>query len=152
MTICTKVITGIVGVAASGIAVVMIGSLLSNTTLAQDMESATGNAEDGALLYYQHGCYGCHGFNGYGRHDLVNADSPYLLNEQVFTAYLRARQYEDPLFPSTNMPNYPENAIDNEGTRDIYAFIRSLPENQPATEDISAMQAILEAADDAASR
>ena len=37
-----------------------------------------GDAEAGAQLYFDHGCYACHGFSGYGRKDLNNTGSPWL--------------------------------------------------------------------------
>src|SRR5687768_5020571 len=84
---------------------------LSQGALAQEPGPVSGDAEHGALLYYQHGCYGCHGFSGYGREDLNNTGSAILLNEEVFTAFLRGRQDAAPLFPVTDMPNYPANAL-----------------------------------------
>jgi hypothetical protein len=62
---------------------VILVFLLPLTVSAQEMGPVTGDAENGALLYYQHGCYGCHGFSGYGRQDLNNTGSPFLLNEQL---------------------------------------------------------------------
>ena len=117
------------------------------TGLAQEQGPVSGDAAHGALLYYQHGCYQCHGFSGYGREDLNNTGSPFLLNEQVFTAFLRARQEVAPLLPSTSMPNYPANALPDEEVQDIYAYIRSMPANTPEAGDIPVFQAILEAAD-----
>jgi len=114
--------------------------------MAQQLGPVNGDAVDGALLYYQHGCYQCHGFSGYGRQDLNNTGSPFLLNEEVFTAFLRARQDVAPLFPSTDMPNYPANALSDDDARHIYAYIRSMPDNQPDAGENPVFQAILEAA------
>ena len=111
------------------------------------MGPVEGDAESGALLFYQHGCYECHGFSGYGRQDLNNTGSPILLNEQIFSAYLRGRQDVAPLFPSTNMPNYPANAVSDDQVSDIYAYIRSMPENLPELDDAPTLQAILESAE-----
>ncbi len=110
------------------------------------MGPVTGDAEDGALLYYQHGCYACHGYSGYGRQDLNNTGSPLLLNEVIFSAFLRGRQDVAPLFPSTNMPNYPVNALSDNNVEDIYAYIRSMPRNTPETGGVPTLQAILESA------
>ena len=49
-----------------------------------------GDATAGAQLFYNHGCYGCHGYSGYGRKDLNNTGSPWLTNEEIFRAFLRA--------------------------------------------------------------
>lgn len=124
-------------------------ALLLPATLAsgQQMGPVTGDAEVGALLFYQHGCYECHGFSGYGRQDLNNTGSPILLNEQIFNAYLRGRQDDAPLFPSTDMPNYPVNAVSDNQVSDIYAYIRSMPENLPELDDAPALQAILDSAE-----
>lgn len=113
---------------------------------AQEPGPVTGDAAHGAQLFYDHGCYGCHGFSGYGRQDLNNTGSPFLLNEAVFRAYLRGRADVAPLLPSTSMPNYPANTLDDAGVRDIYAYIRSMPANSPAIAEVPALQAILESA------
>jgi len=125
---------------------VILVFLLPLTVSAQEMGPVTGDAENGALLYYQHGCYGCHGFSGYGRQDLNNTGSPFLLNEQLFSAYLRGRQNVAPLLPSTQMPNYPANVLNDELVNNIYAYIRSMPENLPESEEVATLRAILESA------
>ena len=89
---------------------------------AQSMGPVAGDTENGALLYYQHGCYGCRGYSGYGRQDVA------------------------PLLPSTWMPNYPASALPNDQVSDIYAYIRSMPRNEPEVGDIPTLQAILESA------
>ena len=107
---------------------------------------ASGDAGHGALLYYQHGCYQCHGFSGYGRQDLNNTGSAILINVDVFRAFLRGRQDVAPLLPSTSMPNYPVNALSDAQVNDIYAYIRSMPRNEPEIGDVPTLQAILESA------
>jgi mono/diheme cytochrome c family protein len=114
---------------------------------AQTPGPVNGNASVGAQLYYDHGCYGCHGFSGYGRKDLNNTGSVYLLNEEVFRAFLRGRADVAPLLPSTNMPNYPANALSDAMVGDIYAYVRSMPANTPETADIPVLRALLEAAE-----
>ena len=120
---------------------------LASGSYAQQMGPVNGNADNGALLYYQHGCYGCHGYSGYGRKDLNNTGSPMLLNELIFSAYLRGRQNVAPLLPSTQMPNYPVNTINDGGVSDIYAYVRSMPRNMPETGDVPTLQAILKSAE-----
>ena len=68
----------------------------------------SGDATKGEKLYYDYGCYGCHGFNGIGRKNLANDVSGIMFREDVFLTYLRAREDLNPLFPTQNMPNYPE--------------------------------------------
>ena len=96
---------------------------------------------------YDHGCYACHGFSGYGRKDLNNTGSPWLTNEAIFRAFLRARADVAPLLPSTDMPNYPANSLSDAMVRDIYAYVRSMPDNRPETADVPALRNILEAAE-----
>ena len=122
-------------------------SLGAASAWAQEQGPVTGDAAHGALLYYQQGCYQCHGFSGYGREDLNNTGSPFLFNEEVFMAFLRGRPDVAPLFPVTDMPNYPANALSDEGVRDIYAYVRSMPDNQPEPGDVPIFQAILESAE-----
>ena len=110
-------------------------------------ETTIGDANVGAQLYYDHGCYACHGYSGYGRVDLNNTGSPWLVNEEIFRAFLRARANVAPVLPSTSMPNYPANALSDEGVSDISAYIRSLPDNQPDSADIPALRTILESAE-----
>lgn len=121
--------------------------LLSATSSYAQLGPVTGNADTGAQLYFDHGCYACHGYSGYGRVDLNNTGSPFLANEEIFRAFLRAREDIAPLLPATDMPNYPENALSDEMVSDIYAYVRSMPENLPETEDVPALRAILEAAE-----
>ena len=110
-------------------------------------EPIIGDANIGAQLYYNHGCYACHGYSGYGRVDLNNTGSPWLVNEEIFRAFLRARADVAPVLPSTSMPNSPANALSDEGVNDIFAYIRSLPDNQPDPADIPALRTILESAE-----
>ena len=114
---------------------------------AQEMGPVNGTAQTGALLFYQHGCYGCHGYSGYGRKDLNNTGSPFLLNEQIFSAYLRGRQDVAPLSNSAEMPNYPANALPDGNVSDIYAYIRSMPNDIPETGDVPTLQTILDSAE-----
>lgn len=110
-------------------------------------QQAAGSAKAGAQVYFEHGCHGCHGYNGYGRKDLNGTGSPLLLNEDVFRAFLRGRADVVPLFPVTDMPNYPANSLTDAMVRDLYAFVRSLQPNMPAVESVPVLQAILQSAE-----
>ncbi len=127
----------------------VIGLLIGFNALAvtAQQETTIGDANVGAQLYYDHGCYACHGYSGYGRVDLNNTGSPWLVNEEIFRAFLRARANVAPVLPSTSMPNYPANALSDKGVSDIFAYIRSLPDNQPDSADIPALRTILESAE-----
>ncbi len=106
-----------------------------------------GDATKGKELYFGHGCYGCHGYNGEtGARDLVGTDSPIIANVDRFLVYLRLRTEYAPLVPSTRMPAYPESALNDGDARDIFAYINTFELNAPAVEDIPAFQAILESA------
>lgn len=104
----------------------------------------SGDVEKGAQLYYDHGCYGCHGFNGIGKKNLANDVSGIMISEEVFLVYLRARADQNPVFPSSNMPSYSAASLPNDNALDIYAYIRSFKDDPPEVEDIPALKAILD--------
>lgn len=106
----------------------------------------SGDSAKGSQLYYDHGCYGCHGFNGIGRQNLANDVSGIMFSEEVFLVYLRARADLNPLFPTQNMPNYPETSLSDDAAKDIYAYIRTFKDEPPDVEDIPALKAILDGA------
>ena len=86
----------------------------------------------GKELYYEHGCYGCHGFNGEtGARDLVATNSPLIGDVDTFVTFLRLRSDYQPLLPSTRMPAYPESALSDEDARDIYAYVSTLSSMRP---------------------
>lgn len=114
--------------------------------VAQD-RSATGDPARGKQLFYDHGCYGCHGYNGEtGARDLVGTGSPLVENFDAFIVFLRARADFLPLFPSTRMPSFSEAALSDAAARDIFAYIRTFELDAPAVEDVPPLRAILESA------
>lgn len=106
-----------------------------------------GDAKKGASIYYEQGCYGCHGYSGFGRHDLNNTPSGILATEEVFRMYLRARSDVAPLLPSTQMPNYPATSLNDEKVRDLYAYIKSMPADVLKASEIETFRKILKAAE-----
>jgi hypothetical protein len=76
----------------------------------------------------------------------VNNVSGVLASETVFIAFLRQRSELNPILPANSMPNYGVNALSDEQARDVYAYIRTLTDNPPKTEDIPTFVTILEAA------
>jgi mono/diheme cytochrome c family protein len=107
----------------------------------------TGNAVRGKTLYYDHACYSCHGFNGEtGARPFVPAWPANLATERSFTAFLRGRANLAPVQPSTAMPNYSAEALNDAQARDIYAYIRSFKSAQPPLDKIPTMSQILSAA------
>ncbi len=104
----------------------------------------SGNADQGKQLYFDHGCYGCHGYEGIGRRNLANNVSGIMFNEEIYLTYLRGRADMNPLFPTQTMPNYPAQALADEQALDIYAYIRSFEDNSPEVEEIPVLQDILD--------
>ncbi len=104
----------------------------------------SGDAQKGAQLYYDHGCYGCHGYSGIGKKNLANDVSGIMFSEDVFLAYLRARADQNPVFPNSGMPNYSVNSLSDDSAKDIYAYIRTFKDDPPEMEDIPALKAILD--------
>jgi mono/diheme cytochrome c family protein len=106
----------------------------------------TGNASLGKALYFNHGCYGCHGFNGETGRAFVGNWTTNLANEENFTRFLRLRANLAPNAPSTGMPNYPENSLSDKQAKDIYAYIRTFKSNAPPVENIQTLNEIVKAA------
>jgi cytochrome c553 len=105
----------------------------------------TGSAALGKPLYYNHGCYGCHGFNGETGRAFVGRWGN-LATEAGFLAFLRARADQAPRGASTGMPNFPVNALSDKDAKDIYAYIRTFKSNAPELKDIPTLNTIVSAA------
>lgn len=111
---------------------------------------------EGEQLYYEHGCYSCHGFQGKGTHVLrannlfpkppilLRGQAPFLVSEDVFRAYLRLRGEVAPEQPSVLMPNYPAATLDDTAVAALYAYISGFTPDEPPLEEIETMQWILE--------
>ncbi len=129
------------------------GALLVATALAVPAYAAdsaaggAGNVARGKQLFHDHGCYGCHGFNGNtGARDLVGTNSPLIADLATFTLFLRLRADQAPLLPASRMPNYPASALSDAQVRDIYAYVRTFRPDAPAVKDVPTLKAILESA------
>src|ERR1700685_4390194 len=106
----------------------------------------SGNAAKGKALYYENGCYACHGYNGEtGARPFVGRWGN-LATEQGFIAFLRGRANVAPLVPSTSMPNFGDASLSDKQAKDIYAYIRSFGSRAVEPKDAPALNAILEAA------
>ena len=107
----------------------------------------TGNAVIGKQLYYDFGCYACHGYNGEtGARPFVGRWGN-LGTEQAFLTFLRGRANVAPLTPSTNMPNFSQNSLSDKQAKDIYAYIRTFKSSAPAdVKGAPALNAIIESA------
>jgi mono/diheme cytochrome c family protein len=122
----------------------MGGALVLGASLAQEVH---GNADSGKRLFYAHGCYGCHGFNGEtGARDLVGTGSPIVADEATFVMFLRLRGDQAPDLPSTRMPNFPVEALTDAEARDIYAYVRTFELDAPPVEEVPTLRAILRSA------
>ena len=104
----------------------------------------TGNVARGKQLYYTYACYSCHGYNGEtGARTFVPNWPGMLATESSFLVFLRARANQAPLQPSTSMPNYAAETLNDAQAKDIYAYIRSFTTHAPAADKIPTMNAIL---------
>lgn len=138
---CSRLAVRLCGLAALAVAV----GLTTHGSSAQDTPS--GNAARGKQLFYQHGCYGCHGYNGEtGARNLVGTGSPIIADEATFLTFLRLRADQAPALPSTRMPNFPVEALSDADARDIFAFIRTLKLDAPRVEDVPVLRSILDEA------
>ncbi len=117
----------------------LMSALITNTAYAGDVAK-------GAAVFYEHGCYSCHGYEGLGKTPLVNNVSGIVANETVFITFLRQRAELNPTLPANSMPNYGINALSDEQASDVFAYIKTLTDNPPKTEDIPTFVSILEAA------
>src|SRR5215475_9916815 len=100
----------------------------------------TGNAANGKPLYYNHG------FNGETGRAFVGNWTSNLATEENFIRFLRARANVAPATPSTSMPNFPENSLNDKQAKDIYAYIRTFKSNAPPLQNIQALNEIVKAA------
>jgi len=106
----------------------------------------TGNAVAGKKLYYDYGCYACHGYNGEtGARPFVGRWG-HLATEQMFITFLRGRANVAPIVPSTAMPNFSAESLPDKKAKDIYAYIRTFKSTAPESQDSATLNAIVEAA------
>ena len=100
---------------------------------AASLAPPTGNAQRGKTLFETSlRCYACHGFDGQtGSPRLV----PMARAEDVFLAYIRK--------PATQgMPSFV--AIPEADLRDVYAYIRSIPQAAPNADSVPLIKGILD--------
>jgi mono/diheme cytochrome c family protein len=111
---------------------------LATVAVAQNQPAAplappTGNAQRGKTLFEMSlRCYACHGFDGQtGSPRLV----PMARAEDVFLAYVRK--------PATQgMPSFV--AIPEADLRDVYAYIRSIPQGAPNADSVPLLKGVLD--------
>jgi mono/diheme cytochrome c family protein len=120
------------------------GAAPAGPTVTTLTSPVTGNAVAGKKLYYDHACYSCHGYNGEtGARAFVPNWPANLATERSFLAFLRGRANVAPVQPSTSMPNYPVESLNDTQAKDVYAFIRSFKSTPPPVEKIPVMSQIL---------
>jgi mono/diheme cytochrome c family protein len=121
-----RVLLSLIALAASG-------PLAAAQTPAQPLAAPTGNAQRGKTGYDTTlRCFACHGYDGQtGSPRLV----PMARSEDIFLAYV--------LKPATpGMPSFA--AVPEQQLRDVYAYIRSIPQAAPAAESVPPIKGILE--------
>jgi ubiquinol-cytochrome c reductase cytochrome c subunit len=76
------------------------------------------SAEKGKAAYVQHGCWGCHGFQGQG--GIAGPKlAPDPMPVEAFTAFVRTS--------NRLMPPYMEAILPNEDLADIHAYLQAVP-------------------------
>ncbi len=99
-----------------------------------------GDPARGKTLYFDHGCYGCHGYQGQtGARNLVGTNSPIIAKPEVFLFFLRQRGNFLPMIPSTAMPRFSEKALPDPQALDIYAYIKTFKLDAPDVASIPVM-------------
>ena len=102
----------------------------------QEPAMLEGDPANGAQLFRDYTCYGCHGYTGEtGRGPRLN---PPRLRQDRFIGYLR-----NPPNPR-QMPPYRQDDVSDQKLADIYAFLQSLPSTSPDAEDIPVLRDILQ--------
>ncbi len=138
----------------STLLIYMLSSLPSTVLSAAPATPAmiSGNADKGEALYYNHGCYACHGYNGIGKHNIANDVSGIMMSEAVYLIFLRARSELNPPLPTQRMPHYSKTSLPDHEALDIYAHIRTFKDTPPEAESNATMQAIINSAQSQAPR
>jgi mono/diheme cytochrome c family protein len=97
------------------------------------LAAPTGNAQRGKVIFETElRCFACHGYDGQtGSPRLV----PMARSEDVFLAYVRK--------PATQgMPSFA--AVSEQQLRDVYAYLRSIPQAAPAPDSVPLIKGILD--------
>jgi mono/diheme cytochrome c family protein len=121
-------------------------SSFASTVLTAAPAAINGNADAGKALYYNHGCYACHGYNGIGKHNIANDVSGIMMSESVYLIFLRARSELNPPLPTQRMPHYPKTSLPDQQALDIYAYIRTFKDTPPTAQENATMRAIINSA------
>ena len=118
---------------ATVVVALCVSAASAQTQPAAPLTAPTGNAQRGKTLFETTlRCYACHGFDGQtGSPRLV----PMTRAEDIFLAYVRK--------PATQgMPSFV--AAPEADLRDVYAYIRSIPQAAPAADSVPLIKTILD--------
>jgi ubiquinol-cytochrome c reductase cytochrome c subunit len=97
--------------------------LLIVSGTAQTSPPATGNAQNGKMVFMKAGCYACHGTVGQGGAGARIAPNP--LPVAAFSAYVRKGGPNHSVFGG--MPAYPPNVLSDSDLVDIRAYLATIP-------------------------
>ena len=117
----------------AGFVVALATAAVAQNQPAAPLAPPTGDAQRGKTLFETSlRCYACHGFDGQtGSPRLV----PMARAEDVFLAYVRK--------PATQgMPSFV--AIPEADLRDVYAYIRSIPQAAPNADSVPLLKGVLD--------
>ncbi len=130
-----------------GTAIALTGAALGALGVAVAQNGAAPDPIRGKQLYYEHGCYGCHGFNGEtGVRRLVGTGSSILESPDAFVTFLRLRADARPLLPSATMPSYPVTALSDADALRLYSYVRTFVLHAPDAKGIATLQTIIDSA------
>jgi len=88
-------------------------------------EPSSANPQNGQRLFNTYGCYECHGGEGQGSTQTGGSRiGPIRIPFPAFVSYIRQ--------PTAQMPPYSAKAVSDADLADIYAFLQSRPESNPA--------------------
>ena len=131
----SRTVAGIAGFLLAVAAVPLGVGSGTGASAAQEPAMLEGDADNGAQLFRDYTCYGCHGYTAEtGRGPRLN---PPRLRQRQFIGYLR-----NPPNPR-QMPPYRQAEVSDQKLADIHAFLESLPSASPEAEDIPVLREIL---------
>src|SRR5579872_6171740 len=80
------------------------------------------DAANGKKIFLRDGCYECHGYNGQGTVQGARLAPP-VLNADGMIRYIRK--------PAGGMPAFTDKVLSDQEVKDIYAYLKSLPDPKP---------------------
>ena len=105
------------------LAILFLMQLSTVAGTAQNNSPATGNAQNGKMVFMKAGCYACHGTVGQGGAGARIAPNPLAL--AAFAAYVRKGGPTHSVFGG--MPAYPPNVLSDSDLADIRAYLATIP-------------------------